>query len=661
MADRDEERQPLLAQQRRPEVDGAHAAPWHRRLARSWPIIRVLVFATFYGIAFYSGTPTLLDQTRAFTCAFHYERHPELWPLSPGSALPLDSDHPCAVPGVEAKFGVVNAISSFASMGLSSISMLFYGPRLSTWGRKPLITLATFSCMFGLLPYILLPLGYPYGPLPDSVAVSPTVSLGLVLLASCLQGLMGDTALVYLVMNALAVDASRPETRSIYLSWILTATLIGCFVGPTLAAWVIQRSRRIKAVSTALMQAAVTAYRWVEHPKHGNDHGSVPGHGIDTGDRPVFGAPSDGDTGHGVPRIPAPPGPPGVPPQQPPSSLHGNTAALRSALLLYAIALLWVIFVIPETVKRGGDAKNTASRTGAAAAAQEPSAAAESVPPSQPSEVGLATKLFRRLGPLSVFLPVVLSSGERDYRVTKMGCVVMLSTFGAMGLTYIAIFSSYRFDWGPEKIGFFLTLIGGTRAVMLMLGIPAINRFLDRVVPRTAPVAASTCDQGGDEDEDGEQDEERSTSIDAVPRRARIDIYVAMVSFLIEWIGYLVIILGASTTSLTLMSCGTIFLSLGAGANPALNSAAISIVTSRRRHLRPDDGDGDGSAAVLARQTSDGWISASSIVDSFFKFFSPLCYTAVYSLTIDSRAPAACFFIPIVSFGAATALLWSIL
>ncbi|KAN0061727.1 hypothetical protein ACQY0O_005719 [Thecaphora frezii] len=645
MTDHDQERQPLLSSGRsqcatpspvaRPSTLGA-------KLAHYWPILRALAIGVLFGTAFYASQPSLLDATRSFTCAFHYQRHPELLPSDPNAPLPLDSNRPCAVSGVEAKVGIVSAIQNFGLFGISSISLLFYGPRLSTWGRKPLLTLAAVSNLVGLLPYALLPMGYPFGPRPDEMSISPTASMIILLVSTCTQGLMGDAPLFLCVLNAITVDASQPETRSIFLSWTLTSILVGCFLGPALAAWALSRSRQhAKAMVLSLFQT--TIQQWVQHPKHGQRQE------VGVGQPPIFQEPGNGT----IPVFPSP-SPPAhdSPPALPRISTHGNTAALRMASVIYLIVLVWILLVLPETLKRGGD-KKTAAQADATESLQDSEGVGNAAASLPPASHRAAPSSRLPLGALSIFSPVTLPSGHRDYRLTKLGTTVMLSSVGTTGLTYVMLYAGYKFDMGPETIGFFLALMGGSRAAWLMAGVPAITKALERVVARRHPAAAGGGRGGGGEGE-SEGDE-----VDSVPTRARIDLYLACISYCIEVAGYVIIVVGATVPSLPVMAIGTVSLSLGAAANPALNSAAISIASARPPTV--DVAPEATAAAEESKPVGDAWLSASASADTLFKFIGPVLYSLVYSLTVETRWwSAASFLIPLVAYSVAVGLVLSV-
>ncbi len=67
-----------------------------------------------------------------------------------------------------------------------------------------------------------------------------------------------------------------------------------------------------------------------------------------------------------------------------------------------------------------------------------------------------------------------------------------------------------------------------------------------------------------------------------------MDIAIAKVSYFADIVGYLIVVISAGFSNAAAMITGTLFLSFGAGAGPAVASAAIAIIQDQKRagHLR---------------------------------------------------------------------------
>ena len=131
--------------------------------------------------------------------------------------------------------------------------------------------------------------------------------------------------------------------------------------------------------------------------------------------------------------------------------------------------------------------------------------------------------------------------------------------------------------------------------------------------------------------------------------RASVDIAVAKISYFADIVGYLVVFISAGFSNAAAMISGTLFLSFGAGAGPAVTSAAIAIIQDQRRagyrSLHPS----------LHASPTDDWLAALSISDNIVNGLSPILISVVYGLTIETALPSTCFLIPtlgyIFSFG----------
>lgn len=612
-----------------------------RGFEHQWPILRILAVALIYGAGFYGAAPSYLDGLRGFTCAYHYSTHPDLLPSDPHAQLPRDRDRPCAVSGVESKVGIIVAVATMLSFVVSSVSMLFYGPRLSKWGRKPLLIISLVSNIINYIPFALLPLGYPLGPVPTELAISPTLSLFLILVCSFLAGLTGFTALVLCVLRAMIVDVAPPTRRTLALNWLVTATLCGAFFGPLLAAWALETSvrARTRVVFQALFQPSIGTLE----------------------------LPSDPMT---------PPPIPGTP--QAPSK-HGNPAALVACCWVFTLAIIWTFLLVPET------GPTVIVSTSLDSDAQEPDQSAFSHASIESSFTLASSSISparlragKMLGPLSIYLPQVSRDGRKDYRLTWLAFAGAFANIGTSALSYVAVFAGYRFDFTPDAIGLLLGLIGFSRAVWLIFAIPLLVVLLERTIRKPNEIAGLSTgelerlakvglkdptfkqsDTGRDELADrglarpsdsnpgfdtDPQEASRGSIRAAVLWRVAIDISIAKISYFADILGYLIVFLSASFSNAAAMISGTLFLSFGAGAGPAVASAAIAIIQDLKSEQYPT------LHPSLHPSPTDDWLAALSISDNVVNGLSPILISVVYSLTIETALPSACFLIPMVGY-----------
>ena len=652
----DDETRPLLGTTQHEAVNLSSSPPTPPKPDRSlirflrgfqhqWPILRILAVALVYGAGFYGAAPSYLDGLRGFTCSYHYSTPPDLLPSDPHGQLPRDRDRPCAVAGVESKVGIIVAVATMLSFVVSSASMLFYGPKLSKWGRKPLLIISLFSNMINYIPFALLPLGYPLGPVPSELAIPPAVSLALILFCSFLAGLTGFTALVLCVLRAMIVDVASPTRRTLALNWLVTATLCGAFLGPLLAAWTLDTSVRARTS---------VAFEALFQPSIG-----------------ILELPSDPMT---------PPPIPGTP--QAPSK-HGNPAALVACCWLFSLAIIWTLLLVPETKPTTIAPTNPVDANMEAAAQSGISFAGTEFSSTTLISSSISPARLRAgkvLGPLSIYLPQVARDGSKDYRLTWLALAGAFANVGTSALSYVAVFAGYRFDFTPDAIGLLLGLIGASRAAWLIFAIPLLVVLLERTIRKPVEIVGlsvgelgtlakaglkdpdltqpnstrdgelgdrgiaqspeTSHDQGSEAETIGPKDTIRA----AVLWRVSIDIAIAKVSYFADIIGYLVVFLSASFSNAATMIFGTLFLSFGAGAGPAVASAAIAIIQDLKRQEYPT------LHSSLHPNPTDDWLAALSISDNVVNGFSPILISVVYSLTIETGLPSACFLIPTVGY-----------
>ncbi|SNX84433.1 uncharacterized protein MEPE_03142 [Melanopsichium pennsylvanicum] len=640
----EDETRPLLSQSRSNghhetasiTPDGPKPPSWItqalHRFQRHWPMLRLLAVAFLWGAANYGAVPSYLDGLRSYTCAYVYSQHPELLPTEPHVPLPRDRDRPCAVSGVESRVGIAVAVATMLSFVVSSISMLFYGPRLSKWGRKPMLLISLASNIVNYIPFTLLPLGYPFGDVPFRLSISPAASMVMILLCSFLTGLTGFSALFLCASRVMIVDVAPPTRRTVALNWLVSATLCGAFFGPLLAAWALQSSVKARARIFS----------------------------------PLF------DTN--ILHLPSDPTPSPIPGTPRTPSKHGNPAALIACCWLFLVAIVWVVLLVPET-RPETFADAAASEHSDATATNDAIQLADTENVSVHASLSPAWVRERKmLGPLSIYLPQVAIDGRKDYRLTWLALAGAFANVGTNALSYVAVFAGYKFDFTPDALGLLLGLIGATRAVWLIFAIPLLVLFFERTIRKPSRIASlsaqelETLAKAGLKDPDLKQadsqqsrefveqdirsDAMRVETIRAVVLwRTAVDVAIARISYFADIIGYLVVFVSANFSNAAAMIFGTLFLSFGAGAGPAVASAAIAIIQDQKRAGHPT------LHPSLHASPSDDWLAALSISDNIVNGLSPILISVVYSLTIETALPSACFLIPTVGYVLSLALL----
>ena len=606
-------------------------------------MLRILAVALLWGAANYGAVPSYLDGLRSYTCSYVYSIHPDLLPTHPQPPLPRDRDRPCAVSGVESRVGIVVAVATMLSFVVSSVSMLFYAPRLSQWGRKPMLLISLASNIINYIPFAILPLGYPFGDIPSQLSISPAASMVCILLCSFLAGLTGFTGLFLCVMRVMIVDVAPPTRRTIALNWLISATLCGAFFGPVLAAWALQTS--VKARTRPGLQRLFST------------------------DVIQFELPSD-------PTAPPIPGTPQSP------SKHGNPAALIACCWVFLLAIFWVALLVPESKPATVDESAEPPLLSSQASAPLNSDMHHTDTDSNSDSASISSSRLRRhkmLGPLSIYLPQVTRDGRKDYRLTWLALAGAFANIGTNALSYVAVFAGYKFDFTPDAIGLLLGLIGATRAVWLIFAIPLLVLFFERAIRKPSQIASFSPQElevlakAGLKDPHLKQANHRQkqelgdqglaqplqaepSSVPLPPEastevvravvlwRTAVDVAIAKVSYFADIVGYLVVFVSASFSNAAAMIGGTLFLSFGAGAGPAVASAAIAIIQDQKRAGHPS------LHPSLHPSPTDDWLAALSISDNIVNGLSPILISVVYSLTIETALPSTCFLVPTIGY-----------
>lgn len=159
-----------------------------------WPVATVLIAMLLWTLSNFAPKSALLSGIRNFNCASYYAAHPELHDkldavgqlLSNSSVTALQpaltattaavKNNFCALhhAEIEAQSAIFILITDTVGNALTMFSILFFGQRLSTWGRKPILLLSFVVLFITSLPFLFMPLGYPFSELqPEEMPINP--------------------------------------------------------------------------------------------------------------------------------------------------------------------------------------------------------------------------------------------------------------------------------------------------------------------------------------------------------------------------------------------------------------------------------------------------------------------------------------------------------
>ncbi|KXN92843.1 hypothetical protein AN958_06822, partial [Leucoagaricus sp. SymC.cos] len=249
-------------------------------------------------------------------------------------------------------------------------------------------------------------------------------------------------------------------------------------------------------------------------------------------------------------------------------------------------------------------------------------------------------RLFSFLRPLTVLTPTLkeasspLKREKKDWNLTLMALAYM-TTISIMGsYTYTFQYAAATFGWTSETLGYYLSLVGATRAFFLTLVLPLAIKFLKPKpiiveIPQTSSESESTPLLSSD------------TPRDTLTKKKEIhspafDLGVARLSLLVEITAYT--FMGLVPTALTFTFFGMMG-AMGIGFSPAAQSVTLALYLQRGNK---ESGKLFGALSVLQALGS--------------QILGPSLYGYVYVQTV-ATFPRAIFFVSVGTYTASSLLL----
>lgn len=191
------------------------------------------------------------------------------------------------------------------------------------------------------------------------------------------------------------------------------------------------------------------------------------------------------------------------------------------------------------------------------------------------------------------------------------------------------IYTGEKFNWGPAENGYFLSMMGFTRVIVLLGLLP----LLIRLFRPTVPLPNRARPQGSDSEPSVRVWEKEAKALRIVAD-SHFDVFLARCSVLLDGLSY--VTLASNGGSEVRFLTGAALQSLGGGAGPAIQSLALA-------HAAPRDaGRLFASMGVLQTITSS--------------ILGPLLFNAVYSRTSMSW-PECMLWLAVGLYGVALAML----
>ncbi|THG94666.1 hypothetical protein EW026_g6843 [Hermanssonia centrifuga] len=194
---------------------------------------------------------------------------------------------------------------------------------------------------------------------------------------------------------------------------------------------------------------------------------------------------------------------------------------------------------------------------------------------------------FRRsfgfLSPLALFYPApVMTNGSPLKRPRRDWSLLLVATAYGTTLSVMGSYSykfqyiSSKYGWSSEQLGYWLSVVGGTRAVFLTIMLPLIIKFIKSKprAPIQLPVSPSEPLEPGDSPSLGEA--EPLSADRRGSHSLSFDLGLARASLVVEVISYTLLPFAPTAMLFTVCSMMGAF---GAGFSPAMQSVALGLYT----------------------------------------------------------------------------------
>ncbi|KDR73680.1 hypothetical protein GALMADRAFT_251460 [Galerina marginata CBS 339.88] len=259
-------------------------------------------------------------------------------------------------------------------------------------------------------------------------------------------------------------------------------------------------------------------------------------------------------------------------------------------------------------------------------------------------------RLFSFLSPLTIFMPEEekrtlnpLKRPKKDYNLTFMalGYGFTVSLLGSYTSKFQ--YAASTFGWSSETLGYWLSLLGITRAIFLTLILPISIKLL-KPNPVTIEMPAEPREtETTSLLESSEADPQTSTSGTQMPKTIKkeihspsFDLSLARVSLLSEVVGYTLLALISTPTTFTLFAVTS---AVGTAFNPAVQSVTLALYARRGG---TEIGRLFGALSVIQALSS--------------QIIGPSLYGLVYMKTV-ATFPRTIFFVSVASVAVSFVLL----
>ncbi|KAI0077310.1 hypothetical protein K474DRAFT_1643587 [Panus rudis PR-1116 ss-1] len=475
-------------------------------------------------------------------------------------------------PAVQAGAARIQTIMTTTMGALSALTTGWWGHFGERYGRTKVLAASTFGLFLTDLTFILV--STPHSPFS-------THGHKLLLISPLIEGLLGGWSTLQGATSAYVSDCTSDGSRAKIFSRFTGMFYLGFSVGPTVGAYLIRHPVFVRFPSSA-------------------------GAGVGNG---------EGTVHNGAPTV---------------------TSVFYVAALCSFINLLLVLFVFPESL----DKKKAKARLLARPSslhAPNPTPAADPDELGEPIVNGINNAngevknspgfLTKALSPLALFLPKKIRTPSGQYRSDWSLTWLGLSLFGYLLSTGIFqikyLYAEHVYGWGAETLSYYISWVGGVRAVHTLLIMPWIiasfkpqqkvkarfhqsksmtpgHSLVTRSTPLSSPAPYSSHSQSSHPESQSHFAESHPHAHSETPARSSkpkptlsyllketsFDLSLIRLSLIIDFLSHTLVTISpppsssSSPTSLdtALFVGSTTLSSFGAGLVPAVNSLALCVL-----------------------------------------------------------------------------------
>lgn len=273
------------------------------------------------------------------------------------------------------------------------------------------------------------------------------------------------------------------------------------------------------------------------------------------------------------------------------------------AAAIHALNAALCILVLPESLTE-----------------KERAAAKERYQASQPERQGLFSRLWGMIISFSRPLVIFLPKG-RNWNLTLIGIAYGSAMLNMGSYAFKFQYAIATFGWGTTELGYWMSIVGITRATHLVVLLPLLLKLLHMFYSRTGTAARS---------------------------HSQLDLLVSRLSLAAEVLGYIFLALIVNPLTFTLATC---WLSFGGGFSPSVQSLALALSQDQNKDTnKPTNAeynsttDRPSSPTTTAPASETGRLfGALSVLQSLTsQIIGPSLFGAVFVNTIGI-APRAIF------------------